>query len=62
MVLTQMSSLVNGVVPRPTGITHATNDRVGACGAKLITGFFKSPVAGRPAASLPVHLPSCKDA
>ena len=51
----QIINLVNGVVPRPARITHATNDRVDACGAKLLNGFIKSPVAGRPTASLPVR-------
>ena len=51
----QMCNLVIGVVSRPTRITHAASDRVGACGAKLLNGFFKSPVAGRPTASLPVR-------
>ena len=54
-VQTQMINLVNGVVPRPSRITHATSDRVGVCGAKLLNGFFETPVAGRPTASLPVR-------
>ena len=55
MIQAQVINLVSGVVPRPSGITHATSDRVGSCGAKLLNGFFKSPVAGRPTASLPVR-------
>ncbi len=55
MVELQMSNLVNRVVSRPARITHATSDRVGACGAKLLNGFYKTPVAGRPTASLPVR-------
>jgi hypothetical protein len=39
MVQSQMSNLVIGVVPCPSRITHATSDRVGACGAKLLNGF-----------------------
>ena len=50
-----MSNLVNRVVPRPSRITDATTDKDGARGAKLLNGFFKSPVAGRPTASLPVR-------
>ena len=55
MIQTQVINLVNGVVPRPSRITHATSDRVGACGAKLLNGFNGTPVAGRPTASLPVR-------
>ena len=55
MIQSQMINLVIGVVPRPIKVTHATSDRVGACGAKLLNGFVKSPVAGRPTGSLPVH-------
>jgi hypothetical protein len=55
MIQTQMINLVIGVVPRPTRITHAASDRVGACGAKLLNGFKQTPVAGRPTASLPVR-------
>ena len=56
MIQSQMINLVNGVVPCPSRITHATNDRVGACGAKLLNGFDETPVAGRPTASLPVRV------
>ena len=55
MIEWQMINLVIGVVPCPSRITHATSDRVGSCGAKLLNGFIKSPVAGRPTASLPVR-------
>ncbi len=55
MFQTQMINLLVGVVRRPTRITHATSDRVGACRAKLLNGFIKSPVASRPTASLPVR-------
>ena len=55
MIQTQVINLVNGVVPCPARIAVATNDRVGACGAKLLNGFDKTPVAGRPTASLPVR-------
>ena len=55
MIQSQMINLVIGVVPCPSRITHATSDRVGSRGAKLLNGFFKSPVAGRPTASLPVR-------
>lgn len=54
-IQTQVINLVIGVVPRPSRITHATSDRVGACGAKLLNGLLKTPVAGRPTASLPVR-------
>jgi hypothetical protein len=47
MIQSQMINLVNGVEPCPSRITHATNDRVGACGAKLLNGFRETPVAGR---------------
>ena len=43
-----MINLVNRVVDRSLAATDATRDRVGARGAKLLNGFFKSPVAGRP--------------
>jgi hypothetical protein len=55
MIQTQVINLVIGVVPRPARITHATSDRVGSCGAKLLNGFNRTPVAGRPTASLPVR-------
>ena len=51
MIQTQMINLVIGVVPRPARITHATSDRVGACGAKLLNGFENT--SGRPAYSFP---------
>jgi hypothetical protein len=35
-----MSNLVNGVVTRRLAATDATNDRVGARGAKLLNGFY----------------------
>ena len=41
MIQTQMINLVIGVVPRPARITHATSDRVGACGTKLLNGLLK---------------------
>lgn len=41
MIQTQMINLVIGVVPRPSRITHATSDRVGACGTKLLNGLLK---------------------
>ena len=52
MIQSQMINLVIGVVPRPSRITHATSDRVGACGAKLLNGF-KRNTSGRPAYSFP---------
>ena len=55
MIQSQMINLVNGVVPCPARITHATNDRVGSCGTKLRNGFLRTPVASRPTASLPVR-------
>ena len=60
MIQSQMSNLVIGVVPRPARITHATSDRVGACGTKLLNGFNETPVAGRPTASLPVRAQSTR--
>ena len=51
MIQTQVVNLVIGVVPRPTGIMHATSDGVGACGAKLLNGFANT--SGRPAYSFP---------
>ena len=57
MIQSQMINLVNGVVPCPARITHATNDRVGSCGTKLRNGFLRTPVASRPTASLPVRAP-----
>jgi len=60
MIQSQVSNLVIGVVPRPVRITHATTDRVGACGAKLLNGFNETPVAGRPTASLPVRAQSTR--
>ena len=62
MIQSQVSNLVIGVVPRPVRITHATSDRVGACGAKLLNGFNQTPVAGRPTASLPVRAQSTRAA
>ena len=59
MIQSQMINLVNGVVPCPARITHATNDRVGSCGTKLRNGFLRTPVASRPTASLPVHTHHC---
>ena len=41
MVEMQMCNLVIGVVSRPTRITHATSDRVGAYGTKLLNGLLK---------------------
>jgi len=41
MVQTQMFNLVNGVVTRRLAATDATNDRVGACGAKLLNGLHE---------------------
>ena len=55
MIEWQMIHLVIGGVPWPSRITHATSERVGSCGAKLRNGCLKSPVAGRPTASLPVR-------
>ena len=55
MIQSQMINLVNRVVPCPSRITDATTDKVGARGAKLLNGFRKTPVAGRPPASLPVR-------
>ena len=55
MVQSQMINLVNGVVTRSLAATDATNDRVGACGTKLLNGFKQTPLAGRPTASLPVR-------
>ena len=57
MIQSQMINLVIGVVPRPSRITHATSDRVGACGAKLLNGF-KRNTSGRPAYSFPSGSPS----
>ena len=62
MIQSQMSNLVIGVVPCPLRITHATSDRVGSCGAKLLNGFNETPVAGRPTASLPVRAQSTRAA
>jgi hypothetical protein len=39
MVQTQVINLVNGVVTRRLAATDATNDRVGARGAKLLNGL-----------------------
>ena len=55
MIQSQMINLVNRVVPCPSRITDATTDKGGARGAKLLNGFRKTPVAGRPPASLPVR-------
>ena len=41
MIQSQVINLVIGVVPRPSRITHATRDRVGSCGAKLLNGFYE---------------------
>jgi hypothetical protein len=41
MIHSQVINLVIGVVPRPSRITHATSDRVGSCGAKLLNGLSK---------------------
>ncbi len=54
-IQTQVINLVIGVVPCPSRITHATSDRVGSCGTKLLNGFKRTPVAGRSTASLPVR-------
>ena len=40
---------------RSLAATDATRDRGGARGAKLSNGFHKTPLAGRPTASLPVR-------
>ena len=55
MIQTQVINLVIGVVPCPSRITHATSDRVGACGTKLTHGFHETPLAVRSTASLPVR-------
>ena len=52
MIQTQVINLVIGVVPRPSRITHATRDRVGSCGTKLLNGF-KPNTSGRPVYSFP---------
>jgi hypothetical protein len=51
-----MINLLHGVVTRRLTATDATHDRVGAHGAKLLNGFHRIPLAGRPTASLPVRL------
>ena len=43
---------------RGLSAADATSDRVGTRGAKLLNGFRKTPLAGRPIASLPVR-PQC---
>ena len=55
MIQSQMINLVNGVVTRRLGATDATNDRVGACGAKLLNGLVST--IGRPAYSFPSGSP-----
>ena len=57
MFQTQMINLVNGVVTRGLAATDATNDRVGACGAKLLNGLVSTIgrpgyTAGRPPRSI----------
>ena len=51
----QIGNRVSGVVTRRLATTDATSDRVGARGAKLLNGFRRTPLAGRPTASLPVR-------
>lgn len=52
MIQSQVSNLVSGVVPCLSRITHATSDRVGACGAKLHERLQKN-TSGRPACGFP---------
>ena len=56
MIQTQVINLVIGVVSCPSRITHATSDRAGSCGAKLLNGFNVN-TSGRPAYLASAHHP-----